>query len=296
MAKAKSPPLEVETHSILSSDGESHLYVKHLRRGNPKVHFLVVHGALEHSGRHQDLLDFWMKSYSDVAVTSYDHVGHGRSGGVRAYLTHFKNYVEDLLVVGEFVESKISFDTKRFICSHSLGGLITLTRFLDPAFGWPFKTEGLIFSSPCIKPRLLLGTSSEPLLLKLDKLTPKLHLPMIYKGSQFTHDVDRANDFDTDALIPRFITVRMMKEILDATHRIRGFSYYMKIQSLFLIAGSDCLVDPESTKLFAHGIDKKLTTIVQYPEHHHELWNETDRQDIFLTMRKWVDRALKETP
>lgn len=291
---AKSLVYEIEDYSIPSSDGESTLFVRHLTRGKPRSHFLLVHGALEHSGRHQDLEEFWMNNFTDVAVTTFDHVGHGRSGGPRAYLTHFKTYVEDLLKVGEFVESKIPPETKRFVCSHSLGGLITLTRFLDTAFGWPFKTDGLVFSSPCIKARLLLGATSEPLLTRLDKLSPKLHVPVIFKGSQLTRDTTRANDFDTDPLIPRFITVRMMKEILEATHRIRGLSYYLKIPCLFMIAGKDVLVVPESTTLFAHGIDKKLTTVVQYPLHHHELWNEIDRQDIFVTMKRWVDKQLKE--
>jgi alpha-beta hydrolase superfamily lysophospholipase len=285
-----------EDYSLTSSDGESSLYVKHFFRGNPKTHFFIVHGALEHSGRHKDLTDFWLSTMDDVAVTVFDLVGHGKSGGSRAYLTHFKNYVEDMLIVADFAYKKLPDDCKKFICAHSLGGLITLSRFLDSSFGWPHRCDGMMFSSPCVKPKLLLGASSEPILLRLDKLTPRLHLPMIFKGSQLTRDTKRANDFDTDLLIPRFITVRMMKEILDATHRIRGLSYYMNIPSFFMIAGDDCLVQPDSTTLFAHSIDKKLVTVLQYPQHHHELWNEIDRFEIFANMKKWVEKTLKEKP
>ncbi len=285
-----------EDHSLTSSDGESSLYVKHFVRGTPRVHFLIVHGALEHSGRHKDLVEFWLGSLNDVAVTVFDLLGHGKSGGPRAYLTHFKNYVEDMLIVADFAYKLLPEGCRKFICAHSLGGLITLSRFLDSSFGWPHKCDGIMFSSPCVKPKLLLGPSSEPLLLRLDKLTPRLHLPMIFKGSQLTRDTQRANDFDTDPLIPRFITVRMMKEILDATNRIRGLSYYVNFPTLFMIAGSDCLVQPDSTKLFAHGIDKKLVQVIQYPQHHHELWNEIDRFEIFATMKKWMENILKEKP
>lgn len=285
---------QAQDHSLTSSDGESSLYVRHFVRGTPKVHFLIVHGALEHSGRHKDLTEFWLGSMTDVSVTIFDLVGHGKSGGPRAYLTHFKNYVEDMLIVADYVYKMLPENTKKFICAHSLGGLITLSRFLDSTFGWPHKCDGIMFSSPCVKPKLLLGPSSEPILLRMNKLTPKLHLPMIFKGSQLTRDTHRSNDFDTDPLIPRFITVRMMKEILDATHRIRGLSYYVNFPALFMIAGEDCLVQPESTTLFAHGIDKKLVTVLQYPHHHHELWNEIDRFEIFATMKKWVEKCLKE--
>jgi alpha-beta hydrolase superfamily lysophospholipase len=88
----------------------------------------------------------------------------------------------------------------------------------------------------------------------------------------------------------------MIKEIMDASQKLRGLSYYMKIPSLFMVAGADYLVDPESTTLFAGGIDKKLTQVLQYPDQHHELWNEINRHEIFETMRRWVDKQLKENP
>lgn len=287
---------KTEDHSLLSSDGEASLFVRRYWRGKPRVHFLVVHGALEHSGRHKDLVSFWLKNYPDVAITVYDSIGHGRSGGARAYLNSFKTYVDDLLKVGEYVQEHLEPITKTFICAHSLGGLIVLTRLLDSSYGWHLPLSGALFSSPCIKPKNLLGISTDPLLQRLNRLAPKLHMPMIYKGSQLTHDIDRANDFDTDALIPRFITIRMIKEIMDASQKLRGLSYYMKVPSLFMVAGADYLVDPESTTLFAGGIDKKLTQVIQYPEQHHELWNEINRHEIFETMRRWVDKQLKENP
>lgn len=293
MAQQNSP-YKIEDHQVLSCDGESMLFVRHYLKGTPKIHFLLVHGALEHAGRHQDLINFWLKSYANVAVTVFDNLGHGRSGGSRCFISKFKLYVDDLYRVGEFIQEKNEAGTKTFICAHSLGGLITLTRILDSAYGWPFPTEGLIFSSPCIRPKMVLEGISEKILVKVDKLTPKLHLPLIYSGADLTRDPERANDFDTDPLIPKYMTVRMAREVIEASANVRGLSYYLKIPSLFLIAGADRIVDAESTILFAHGIDKQLTQTIQYPQHHHELWNELDRQDIFKTMKAWVENRLKE--
>ena len=293
---SKIAPFETEDLSLTGCDGEAELFIRHFSRGKPKIHFLLVHGAIEHSGRHMDLVYFWLKKYNQVAVTIFDNIGHGRSGGTRAYVESFNHYIEDFVKVGEFVHSKNSEDTQTILCAHSLGGLITLTRLLDPAYGYPFPVKGLIFSSPCIRPRTILESLSLPLLDKLNKLTPKLHLPVIYDGKDMTRDADRANDFDTDPLIPKFMSVRMAKEIIEASNRIIGLSYYLRIPNLFLIAGNDKIVDPTSTLLFAHGIDKQLTQIIQYPEHHHELWNEIDRQDIFQTMKMWVDKLIKESP
>ena len=294
MAKAM-VPFKTEDHSVLACDGESSIFVRHFYRGRPKLHFFLVHGAIEHSGRHMDLVNYWLKNYNDVAVTIFDSIGHGRSGGTRAYVESFKHYVDDFYKVAEFVYSKNNEDTKTFICAHSLGGLVTLTRLLDSNYSFPFPVKGLIFSSPCIRPQTIMQAISLPLLEKLNKISPKLHLPLIYNGADMTRDSDRANDFDTDSLIPKFISIRMAKEVIDASNRIIGLSYYLRIPSLFLVAGTDKIVDPMSTVLFAQGIDKRLTQIVQYPEHHHELWNEIDRADIFQTMKVWVDKELKES-
>jgi lysophospholipase len=242
-----------------------------------------------------DLVNFLLKNYSNVGVTIFDNLGHGRSGGTRAYVEGFKHYVQDFIGVADFVHSKNQPETKTFILAHSLGGLITLSRILDPAYGYPYPLSGLIFSSPCIRPKKILAPISLPLLTKLNSVTPKLHIPMIYSGKDLTRDRERANDFDTDPLIPKYMSVRMIKEILDASDKIIGLSYYLKIPSLFLISGADKVVDPSSTLLFAHGIDKELCEIIPYPDHYHELWNETDRADIFKTMKDWIDRKMKES-
>jgi len=282
-------------HSILSSDGESQIFIRQYGSLRPKMHFLLVHGALEYSARHIDLINFVLRNFGqDVAITSWDHIGHGRSGGARVYVPGFKVYVDDMNLVGDFTQAINTTDTKSIILAHSMGGLIALTRILDTSYGWKFPVHGMVLSSPCIRPKMALGPSSEAILNKLDMLSGKLHLPIIYTGKDLTRDPERANDFDSDTLIPRFITVRMAKEVIEASNRIRGLSYYLRIPSLFLIAGEDKVVDPESTALFAHGIEKKLTQTIHYPGHHHELWNEVDRFEIFETMKKWIEKTLKE--
>ncbi len=282
--------------TIMSSDGTSELFLRHYGAENPKLHFILVHGALEHSGRHLDLIQFLMNQMGpNVAVTTWDHVGHGRSGGVRAYVSDFRVYVDDMGLIAEEVQKWNSDNTKTFILAHSLGGLITLTRILDTSYGWKYPVCGLIFSSPCIRPQMVLGSSSEAILKKLDQMSGKIHLPIIYHGKDLSRDPERANDFDSDNLIPDFISVRMAREVVEASQKIRGLSYYLNIPSLFLIAQDDKVVDPESTVLFSHGIEKKLNQTILYPGHYHELWNEVDRYEIFETMKKWIEKKLKES-
>lgn len=284
-----------EDKTILASDGESSLFVRQYSKGEPKLHFILVHGAIEHSGRYEDLINFLFSNYNDLVLTTYDYLGHGKSGGTRAYVDSFSEYVNDFIHVMELAQEKNNPETKNFLLAHSLGGLVSLTALLDTNYKFPFDLKGMILSSPCIKPRVLLPHLSRPLLDGMNQLTPKFHLPLMYRGAELTKDPLRANDFDADPLISKFLCVRTAKEIIEASERIIGLSYYSKIPCLFLIAGDDKIVDSEATMLFAQGMQKDKVELIGYPGRYHELWNEGNRQDIFKTMKVWIDKEVKES-
>lgn len=286
--------ISINESQIQSSSGGHLLYVKNWVRGLPKIHVFVVHGALEHSGRHNELVEYFLALYQDISITAFDLLGHGKSGGSRAYINSFDLYVKDFEKVILHSLEKINRPTKNFIFAHSLGGLITLDLILTPKNQLNFPINGVILSSPCIKPRVYFEGISQKFLTKLDKVSPKLHLPLIYKGAELTRDSHRANDFNTDSLIPKFITTSMANQIIKASEKLRGFSYYLNVPTLFLISGTDYIVDAESTRLFALGADKNIVKVIDYPEHYHELWNETNRIEIFKTMNKWLINYLKE--
>lgn len=294
--KASTLPILSED-SFISSDGKSEIYSCTFGSKNPKFHFYLTHGAIEHHRRHKELIQFLLQNFNqDIAVSTWDLVGHGLSGGVRAHVDEFDIYVNDFLKFLEKSSFINSERTKNFLLAHSLGGLINLTSVLDTKFKLPIPIKGMILSSPCIKPVMVLGKSSGTILEKVNIFSNKIHLPIVYHGKDLTRDQLRANDFDSDSLIPKFITTGMAQAIVSASSRIIGMSYYLNIPSLFLIAEDDKIVDELSTTLFAQSADKKLTTIKKYPQHYHELWNEIDRNEIFETMKDWINKLLKDTP
>lgn len=294
MAK-RTVSFQKEDKTILSCDGESSLFVRQYSKGQAKLHFILVHGAVEHSGRYEDLIHYLFNNYNDLVLTTYDHLGHGKSGGTKAYVDHFEIYIKDFIQVTNLAQEKNNSETKTFILAHSLGGLITLSALLDTNYHFPLSPQGIIFSSPCIKPRVMLPLLSKPILEGMNQFTPKFHLPLIYRGAELTRDPLRANDFDADPLIPKFMCVRTAKEIIEASERIIGLSYYLKVPCLFLIAGDDKIVDSEATMLFAQGMEKDKVELIGYPGRYHELWNEGNRQDIFKTMKVWIDKEVKES-
>lgn len=62
--------------------------------GEIKAVLLVAHGYAEHSGRYQNLVNYFVPR--GYAVYALDHRGHGRSGGERVFVKRFSDYVVDL--------------------------------------------------------------------------------------------------------------------------------------------------------------------------------------------------------
>lgn len=138
-----------------------------LPSGEPKAILLVVNGLAEHSGRYQNLVDYFVpKGY---AVYSYDHRGHGRSEGARCYVERFSEYVDDLksffdIVRGEHKEAKV------FLIGHSMGGTIATAY----AIRYQQDLAGLLLSAATLK----VGSTASPVLITmagiLSALLPKM--------------------------------------------------------------------------------------------------------------------------
>lgn len=284
-------PLKHTTKSeeILSTNGESLLYLKHYSSGIPRHHILIVHGAIEHAGRFNELIDFLLKQLGNVHITTYDHLGHGRSGGARAYFDRMSILIDDMeMIAKRAVEDFPS--AHHWIFAHSMGGLIALSSHFATN---PYpELKGMVLSNPCIRPVVHYEALLEKTVRTVEKLFPFFHLPTLYKGAHLTRDPVKANEFYTDPLVSKYMTARMAREIYESSQKLRREAYYIKCKTLFLIGLKDEVVDPESTKLFAGAIDKSLKTVIQYPEHYHDLWNELGRDKIFETIINWMKQEL----
>ena len=102
--------------------------------GEPKAILLVIHGLAEHSGRYDNLVNYFLpKGY---AVYGFDHRGHGRSEGLRGYVERFSDYINDLETFFDIVQHEHA-DTKIFLVGHSMGGIIATAYTIHHQHSWP---------------------------------------------------------------------------------------------------------------------------------------------------------------
>lgn len=255
----------------------------------PSARLIYVHGALAHIGRDTEMLE-WMvrRSEGKLAVHGFDLVGHGLSTGPRAHVDHFGVYLEDFLTIFHHISSE-STGGQIFLMGHSLGGLIVLKTLLEAEQKLPQSPAGVILSNPCIRPHKGVEfPRMEDVLETLSRRFPQFRLPRLHRGKDMTLNPVAANQFETDPLIPAFMTARMVREVWYAAEEVRALSYFVKVPALFLVSEQDAVVDRDATLLFTRGIDKKWVTIRHYKNAQHELLHENVRQKVWRDIIDWM--------
>lgn len=260
---------------------------------NKKVkHIILQHGAIEYHKRHDELIEYLIKKYGNsIVVSCMDLIGHGYSGGTRAYVDDFNSYQDDFL---KFMRITLDLyhdhDVTTHLIGHSLGGMIILKTLVDKSELIPFEIKSVILSNPCIKPYIQLPSIAKTLVNEISLGLGKTRLPSLYSGKDLTDDVQRAMEFDGDHLNSNFMTISMINNLVKASDKIMSYSYYLKHPILFLLSGRDTIVNASSTELFISGIEKDLVKVLKYMDAKHDLFNETSRGQVFEEIVEYIGK------
>lgn len=284
---------EIKDGSFSSHQAGTHVYFKQYipKKLEAKAfHFILQHGAVTYHGTHGDLIEYLLKRFKNqIVISCMDLVGHGLSGGPRAFVESFEVYEQDFITFNQ-----IAFETIKelnlpvVVCGQSLGGMIVTKCLVEYKDKLPFKVSKVILCNPCIKPKISIP---KPLLGKLNKLgnmIGKLRLPSIYRGVDLVSDPEKAIRFDHDHLNSNFMTVNMGQEILKTSNNIINLSYFIDFPVMFLTSGIDVIVDLNATLLFMTGIKREYVTHVHFEEAKHDILNDKNRKEVFRKIEEYV--------
>jgi alpha-beta hydrolase superfamily lysophospholipase len=107
---------------IESFDGTK-LFLNKETRENDRAVCVIVHGLKEHQGHYDYLAEKFHEA--GIGTCRFDHRGHGRSEGERAYYRDFKELSGDVNAVADLAV-KENPDRPVFILGHSMGGFASL--------------------------------------------------------------------------------------------------------------------------------------------------------------------------
>jgi alpha-beta hydrolase superfamily lysophospholipase len=272
----------VRRGSITTTDGLSlHAQWRRPEAASPRAAVVLVHGYAEHCGRYGGVA----RALADAGalVYAYDQRGFGRSGGRRAYVDTFDQYLDDLAHVLSFVRARTP-DVPLFLFGHSMGGLVALKYVLDRS---P-TVAGLMLSAPALEINPDLAPLLRRLAHLLGRLAPTLPTVRSPEGA-LSRDPAVVEAAQTDPLnYHGRIPARTGAELLRAGADVRGRLDTLTRPFLVLHGTADPLAEPKwSRRLYARAAapDKTLRL---YEGSYHEPFHDYDRAEVLADLSAWL--------
>lgn len=236
----------------------------------PRAAMIIVHGLAEHGGRYDRL----GQSLARIDVSSFalDLRGHGLSDGRRGHAPAFVSFIQDLDRFRREVLGLIDPATPVFLLGHSMGGLIAL-RFQEE---YPGAFQGAVIVSPWLATALPVPRWKVTLANVLARVMPALPFSANIDAGQLCRDPTVVAAYRDDPLVHGRITPRLF---VDAAREM-GLTFQrsdrLTAPLLFLLAGSDRIVDATRSLAFSRTLGATDVVIKVYPDFYHEILNEKD--------------------
>lgn len=239
---------------------------------------VLMHGLGEHCGRYAHVARFF--NDCGYSVRTYDHRGHGRSGGARGDVPDAGAIMQDAkIVIDDFARNLAA---PPLLLGHSMGGLFAAcyaTRGLSPL-------GGLILSSPAL--RIKLSGAQKLLLGVLGAVAPGFGIPNGLESRYLSHRREVVDAYDKDPLVHPKISARLLRAMLEAIEFTQAHASRPGVHTLLLVAGDDHLVDASGSDAFFRQLAPGTGTMHAYPGYYHEVFNEVEAWRVFDDMRVWL--------
>ncbi|HYV59902.1 MAG TPA: alpha/beta hydrolase [Acidimicrobiia bacterium] len=280
--------------------GDVELFVRHWpSSGSVRAVVQISHGLGEHSGRYARLAA--ALGAAGFEVYAHDHRGHGRSVRDPAEFGHFgpdgwNALVDDLVAVGEAIDAR-SGGAPRVLLGHSLGSFAAQQYLLD--------------HSADIGAAVLTGTSAiDAIFGALDADTSLDRMPgnESFEGrtdfdwlSRDAAEVDRyiadpACGFsaDADALADMAAAAKQPVDG-DVLRSIRpDLPILLMSGSDDPLSGAMALVELVAQRYRDAGV--RDVTVIGYQDARHEIFNETNRDEVTADLVAWLERHTEPRP
>lgn len=252
----------------------------------PRAVVCLVHGLGEHSSRYTHVAEAFSKE--GYVLFSFDHRGHGRSGGIRGHISSIEDFLQD-------IDQLLAQAKKRYpnlpviLYGHSLGGILVLNYTLNRK---P-DIKGVIATSSGLHTAL----EEQPVKIFMAKLLgsliPRTTLPSGLDAKAISRDETVVQTYNNDPLVHDKISLGFGKVMLGVTQWTLANAGNFPLPLLLLHGKSDAIAYPSSSTEFAAAL-KDRATLVLWDGAYHELHNEPEKADVFKTMLMWMDARLRE--
>ncbi|MER7190531.1 alpha/beta hydrolase [Streptomyces flaveolus] len=265
---------EAREHVLSGTRGR--ITVREWSAERPRYAVLLIHGYGEHAGRYEEVAGV-LTSHGAV-VYGPDHVGHGASDGERVLIEDFEDVVTDVHAVAELARAAHP-GLQVAVIGHSMGGLIA-SRY---AQRHPEGLAALVLSGPVI------GDWELPRrLLALDEIPDTPISP-----SSLSRDPAVGAAYAADPLVWHGPMKRPTLEAFVRTlETVAKGGDVGRLPLLWVHGDDDRLVPLPGSRVGVEQLSGGDLTERIYPGARHEVFNETNRAEVFTDVTRFLDGVL----
>lgn len=271
------------SHRFATHDGVD-LFYRHWPAAGPARGTIVMfHRGHEHGGRMAHLVD--ELAMPDVEFFAWDARGHGHSPGQRGDSPSFGTSVRDVQTFMEHLGSQHQVAIENvFVVAQSVGAVLVSAWVHDYA---P-RIRGMSLASPAFKVKLYVPFAREGLQLWM-ALRGNFFVNSYVKARYLTHDTERIASYDSDPLIARAISARVLLGLYEAADRVVADAAAITVPTQVLISGADWVVHPGPQKAFFERLSSMRKELVDLPGFFHDTLGEKDRHHAVNKVRAFAD-------
>jgi alpha-beta hydrolase superfamily lysophospholipase len=243
---------------------------------DPRFVAVIAHGYGEHARRYDHVAEALVDNGG--VVVALDHHGHGRSEGERASVSDAQDYVADLDTLIDHARERHE-SVPIVLIGHSMGGLIA-TRYAQQHAD---KLTALVLSAPVI------GRNEG--IAQLLALDPIPEVPI--DPTVLSRDAAVGEAYAADPLVYHGPFRRETLESLLAAVEQVASDGRITLPTLWIHGEGDALAPLEITRPAAVTIATDTWQTKVYPGAMHEIFNETNRDEVIGDVIRFIDGALE---
>ncbi len=253
------------------------------------------HGIGEHLGRHPYIKQLFGHNFN---ILQYDLRGHGKSGGKRAYVENFHDFMKDLQEIIVYLRNH--FKMKEYVLmGHSMGALVT-AGFVQSYVGSDFYPKLIHLSSPAVSiggiaelPVNFLPTS---FFKNLSMIPLGVQVSGLVNLSHLSHDPRVKQDYIDDPLCSKTAHTKLLTGLVTTAKEVFCKPLRAKCPAFVSIGSADKIVSySECVKYFS--LVEKSFKLKVFNDAYHEIHNEIDKYRLpyFDYLKSIVESCLYDS-
>jgi alpha-beta hydrolase superfamily lysophospholipase len=243
---------------------------------------VLFHRGHEHSGRMAHLVDeLGMPGFDFFA---WDARGHGRSPGARGDAPGICALVRDVQTFADHICCEHGFAMEDIaVVAQSVGAVLVGAWVHDYA---P-RIRCMVLASPAFKVKLYVPFA-RPGLALMHKLRGNFFVTSYVKAKFLTRDPSRMASYDSDPLIARAISVRILLGLYDVSERIVADAAAIVTPTQLFVSGADWVVHHGPQHAFFERLGATVKERHVLHGFYHDTLGERDRSEPVRRMRRFL--------